>query len=109
MIKLATAYCTTRMGEHDDKWQVLTGDGEHTLLELLPAGLTPQEAMAYLHFARPYEADAHASGLEEGKALAEVTAETALEAKDMQIKFLESENLRLSATLDRLLSNEEID
>ena len=106
-MKLQNAYCTTQLDTYENKWQVLTGDGKHTLLTLLPAALGAEKAMSYLHFARPFELEAYNVGHDEGAKESALLAAKDAEIAAIQIKFLENENNRLASTLDRLLTDQE--
>lgn len=106
-MKLQNAYCTQQQGGEEDRWQIRTGDGDHTLLTWLPVELDAETAMSYLHFARPFELDAYNLGHDAGSKETALLAAKDAKVAETKITFLENENIRLANTLDRLITDQE--
>lgn len=106
LVDLATAYVTqhtTKNGKQD--WIVLNADEKE--MATLPKELTEKEAMAFLHFARPFELVAFNKGVqfqkekapEEMKELQRLVKQLTNDKEEMK-----KENVKLSNELDKICS-----
>jgi len=102
LIPLQSAQFSQQRDVDNNEWK-LQDDQGNSLGKNLPGGLTPKEAMAYLHFARPFELKALNIVINFGKEEIRKDADLKILQLVEQIKFLEQQNILLSTKLEKFI------
>jgi len=101
LIPLQDAYARQSKDVDDNEWIIYSSDDVE--LGRLPSSLTPKEAMSYLHFGRKFEIGALDAGIKFGIRQEQEKTNKVFQKMREQILGLETQNIGLSAHLEKLI------
>jgi len=103
-LKLSTAQAGWNRGEHDNKWQVRTPEGE--VLYVLNGSFDEQSAMQAIHLGRIFEEKAFNIGVARGKEIQAVANQNELVQLRAAVRSLGEMNEKLSEQLERHINQD---